>query len=162
MQVVGYVREAPRPDDGESAYAQSERIRRWVARGGHSLVAVCQDVPQPGHALERQGYRALLGIVEAGQADAVLLPGLAALSVDKIVQEVMLWDLRRRGVLVLVTEEEDLAALADPSEDPARMLVRDVLARTGEYAQVLEGVEPVARGEPEVIVELVPWQEEAG
>lgn len=153
MRVAGYIREVPGADNGESSYAQSERIRRWVVRGGHALVAICQDVPQPGYPLDRAGYRALLGIVEAGEADVVLVPDLEVLSPDKIVQEIMIWNLRSRGVSVLVAEEAQLGQLIDPPPDAARLLIRDVLARVSEH-QPVPG--PRARA-PEVVVEL--WEE---
>jgi hypothetical protein len=165
MRVVGYVREESGPDGGESSYAQSERIRRWAVRGGHALVAVCQDVLHPGHALGRDGYRALIGIVQSGQADVVILPTLAVLAADKILQEIMLWDLRGRGVSVLVTDEDGLADLAEPPEDPVRMLIRDVLARMAEYGEALaepeEHAAVVDLARPEVVIELLPANDQA-
>ena len=165
MRVVGYVREAPGPQEGDSAYAQAERIRRWVAESSHQLVAVCQDVRTPGRELGREGFRALLGIVSAGQVDAVVLPDLTVLSPDKVSQEVMLWDLRRRSVTVVTTNEEEVAALEDPPADPTRLLLRDVLAKIGDYLTEVEGIGSATPDAPtvlqvdeasDVIVELIP------
>ena len=69
LRVVGYVRETAGPQEGQTAFTQSERIRRWASDHGHQLVAVCQDVRQAGHALGREGFRALLGIISAGEVD---------------------------------------------------------------------------------------------
>lgn len=170
MRVVGYVRESPGPAEAEPAFAQAERIRRWAADTGHQLVSVCQDVRTPGRALGRDGYRALVGIVAAGEVDAVVLPDLTTLSADKIGQEVMLWDLRSRGVAVLSTEPADNEALLDPPNEQVRLIVRDVLAKVAVHLGVLSGDDqppelgpgPEPDGEPEeededgVIVELVP------
>lgn len=112
-------------------FAQSERVRRWVARNGHNLVALCQDTA--GTRQSVAGFRALIGIARRGQADLVILPGLANLSADKIVQEIMLMHLRSFDLAVASTEEADRDELADPAIDPSRMFVRDILYRLEEY-----------------------------
>lgn len=161
LRVVGYVRETTGPHEGETAFAQSERIRRWVVDSGHQLVAVCQDVRHSGHALGRDGYRALVGIVHAGQVDAVVVAALTAFSLDKIIQEIILWELRSRGVSVLSATEDDLGDLKDPPDDQARLLIRDVLARVVDHMQVSTGTgwSPTAvqlEDEPaETVIELI-------
>lgn len=133
MRVVGYVRESPDPSDGRSGFAQQEEIRRYAATHGLSVVAVCQDLRG---STDRDGYLSLLGVVAAGGADAVLLPGIATLSGDQIVQEIMIWDLLGRGIRVISTTEQDAAFLgADTDPGAARMLIRDVLTRVGEHAR---------------------------
>ncbi len=167
MRVVGYVREIPGPETEATAFMQAERVRRWVARNAYQLVAICQDGGSPGDPASRNGYRALLGIIAAQQADIVVVPALQALSVDKITQEIMLWDLRTRGVAVVATEEADIAALAEPPADPARLLVRDVLHKYAQY-RVLLGSGPAAQRpfpteqpvDDDVLIELVPVEEE--
>jgi hypothetical protein len=58
------------------------------------------------------------------------------LSSDQIVQEIMLWDLRGRGVRVISTDPSDLLLLdADERPGSSRMLIRDVLERVGEHAR---------------------------
>lgn len=160
MRIVGYVRETPGPQEGETAYAQSEKVRRWVAETGHQLLAVCQDTRQAGHALGREGYQALLGIIGSGQVDAVLVSSILTFSLDKIVQEIMMWDLRGRGVAILSTEEADLDDLKDPPDDHARLFVRDVLARVGEHLQHTREPQratmlPVDTPSEDVVIELI-------
>jgi hypothetical protein len=134
------------------------------------MVAVCQDAKTPGHSLERDGYRALIGIIESGQVDAVLVADLRNLSADKIVQEVIIRDLRDRGVAVISTLEEDVAVLEDPPADPERLLIRDVLHRVDEHRVRLAGLrepptvirvdEEDAAAEEDVLIELVPASED--
>ncbi len=142
MRVVGYVRESPGPHPDETAFAQSEAIRRWAATAGHHIVALCQDIKTPGHALGREGFVALLGILGAGQVDGVVVTSLDVLSPDLVIQEIMLWDLRTRGVRLLSTSEADLPALVVDTEDQSRMLIRDVLARVSEHSSELHGPHP--------------------
>ena len=51
MRLVGYIRESPAQAETDSAYAQSDRIRRTAVDGSHSLVAVCQDLAREQHPL---------------------------------------------------------------------------------------------------------------
>lgn len=132
MRVVGYVREAPDPREGEPAFAQSERIRRWATDGGHTLVAVCQDL-RSADTPDRQGLRAVMDILRGGAAIAVVVPGLDVLSPDKIVQEIMIRDFRARGAAVISASEDDHDELETSTRDRVRMLVRDVLTRLDEH-----------------------------
>jgi len=133
MRVVGYVREGPGTADSDTAYAQTERIRRWVADAGHSLIAVCRDTRSSVEPLGRNGYRALLGIARNGDAEAVVVADLGVLSSDKVVQEIMLHDLAGSGVTVVPVTEEDQLALQDAAKDHTRLVTRDVLAKVDEY-----------------------------
>jgi len=166
LRVVGYVRDTPDPSEAEPAFAQAERVRRWIGESGHQLVAVCQDLRTAGRPLGRDGYRAMIGILDSGEAEAVLVPTLEALSADKVSQEIMLWDLRGRGVAVLSALPEDLEVLADPPADSLRILVRDVLAKVGNHVDLIGAGQVVTlspRAEPPQlpIVERISDPEEA-
>lgn len=136
MRIVGYVRQGAGRTDADSAFAQSERVRRWVRDTGHDLVAICQDSGPLGSAsdeLDRPGYRALLDIVRADDADAVVVGSLGALSSDVVLQEIMIADIRSAGATVIATDEADIAILLDADEDHVRMIVRDVVDRVIDY-----------------------------
>ncbi len=136
MRVVGYVRESADPTDSRIAFAQQEELRRYASEHGHQIVAICQDLRMPGSPPSRAGYVSLLGVVAAGGVDAVLIPGLDTLSSDAIVQEIMLWDLRQRGIRVVSTDPVDLRLLdAEAVPDPPRLVIRDVLERVSEHAR---------------------------
>ena len=136
MRVVGYIRESADPSVGRSAYEQQEIIRRHAAEQGHALVSICQDARTAGEALGRDGYLGLLGVVASGAVDGVLVAGIDALSSDQIVQEIMLWDLRGRGIRVLSADPSDADLLdAAGGPGPTRMVIRDVLQRVGEHAR---------------------------
>ncbi|MEA2001808.1 MAG: recombinase family protein [Actinomycetota bacterium] len=162
MRVVGYIREASA--DGEPAFAQSEKIRRWINENGHRLVALCQDVRTPGHPIGREGLQSIVGIISAGRVDAVVVPSLETLSPDKVSQEVIMWDLRGHAVSVLSTDTNDVGQLADPPSDNTRLIVRDVLAKASRFDKILSlptAAEPdpeVVRIDdtPNVVVELIP------
>lgn len=151
------MRESADSSDPRSAFAQQEEIRRHAATHGYTVVAICQDLR--GVSANRDGYLALLGVVAAGAVEAVLLPGVATLSSDQIVQEIMIWDLVSRRIRVLSTAETDLALL-DGDADPGttRMLIRDVLSRVGEHARTVGSIpadRPPLRPDTDVMIHLV-------
>jgi len=135
MKIAGYVRQTPGRKDPDSAFSQSERIRRWVADTSNELIAVCQDHHAASAQTDRPGFRALLEIARSNNADAVVIANLSALSPDKMTQEIMIQDLLRAGTTVIATDAADIAALQASEDDHARMLVRDVLSRVAEYRE---------------------------
>lgn len=165
MRVVAYVREAADPAGDRTAFAQQEEIRRFAAAHGLQVVALCQDIRSPGRALGREGYLSLLGVIASGHAEAVLLPGVATLSSDLVVQEIMLWDLRSRGARVLSTDAADLEALSAAPAGANRQFVRHVLARVAEHG-ALAAATPAAAPVPPVpsdgvVVSLVSAEDPA-
>lgn len=135
VRIAGYVRETPGRAQGDTAFAQSERIRRWTLDTGNDLIAMCQDHHGSASAHDRPGYRALVEIVRGGGADAVVLATLDALSLDKMAQEIMITDIRMGGATVISTDPDDLEVLRDGAEDHARLVVRDVVHRLAEYRE---------------------------
>jgi hypothetical protein len=140
VRIAGYVRESADPSADRPAFAQQEELRRHAVEHGHDLVAICRDAREPGHALGRAGYRSLLGVIASRAVDAVMVPGLETFADDEIVQEIILWDLRSRRVRVLSTRPQDDAVLAGDDPGPARMVIRDVLARVAEYGRLAASV----------------------
>jgi DNA invertase Pin-like site-specific DNA recombinase len=149
MRVAAYVREVA----DSSVFAQSEQVRRWAPQEGHHLLATFQDVRTPTGESTNGGLKALLGLVDNQDVDAVLVASLDVLSPDLIVQEVIMADLRRRGVQVVSTDASEVGALGDPPRDTARLFIRDVLARHQEHQQ-LEASAPETPSD-DVLIELI-------
>lgn len=162
VRIVGYIREASA--EGEPAFAQSEKIRRWINENGHRLVALCQDVRTPGHSVGREGLQSIVGIISAGQVDAVVVPSLGTFSADKVTQEVIMSALRLNEVTLLSTDPDDIDMLTDPPADNLRMIVRDVLAKQTRFEEILslpikdEPDPQVVRIDEtaDVVIELIP------
>jgi DNA invertase Pin-like site-specific DNA recombinase len=164
------VRQTPGLSDPDPAFAQSERVRRWVRDTGNELIAVCQDHHASVANTDRPGFKALLDIVRSGNADAVLVANLGALSPDKVTQEIMISDIRRAGATLIATDEDDLEVLRSGADDHTRMVVRDIVERVSEYreafglsgsdepvveASTVDAVEPSPHGSTDVVVELI-------
>jgi DNA invertase Pin-like site-specific DNA recombinase len=135
MRIAGYVRETPGPSGPDTAFAQSERIRRWAKDTGNELVAMCQDHQAAASPTDRPGFMALLDVARNGNADSVVIASLESLSPDKVLQEIMITDIRAAGVTVIATDSADLEVLQDGGDDHARMVVRDIVARVSEYRE---------------------------
>lgn len=170
MRVAGYVRQTPGRTDPDTAFAQGERVRRWVLDTANELIAVCQDHHSSSAATDRPGFKALLDIVRSGGADAVVVANLSALSPDKMTQEIMIQDIRSADATLIATDDDDIERLGTADHDHARMVVRDVLARIAEYrsafglsgdaepsveAAVTPPVDADAGGSTDVVVELI-------
>ena len=100
----------------------------------------------------------MLGVVDAGQVDGVLVASLDSFSPDLITQEIAMWDLRRRGATVVTADADEIDALASPSTDPSRDLVREMLSRLDSYRSKLGKMAPPFAVEalaPEITIELV-------
>ncbi|MEN8041714.1 MAG: recombinase family protein [Actinomycetota bacterium] len=136
MKIAGYVRQTPGRTDPDTAFAQSERVRRWTLDTANELIAMCQDHHSATAPAERPGFGALLDLARSGAVDAAVVANLSALSPDKITQEIMIQDLRRAGATVIATDETDLEILRSAEDDHTRMLVRDVLAKIADYRDV--------------------------
>jgi DNA invertase Pin-like site-specific DNA recombinase len=135
MRIAGYVRETPGPSGPDTAFAQSERVRRWAKDTGNELVAMCQDHHGATSPSDRPGFMALLDVVRNGNADSIVVASLDALSPDKVMQEIMITDIRVAGVTVIATDPSDLEILRDGGDDHARMVIRDIVARISEYRE---------------------------
>ena len=162
VRVVGYIREAPSLEEGETAFAQSEQIRRWTSESGHHLIATCQDGRDPSRPLGRDGYRALLDIARSGSADALVVSDMSVISPDKVTQEIMLDHLRDLGLTIVSINTSDHADLLETPDDHTRLIVRDVIAKVDSFRRefvasegptVPSHADPVASG---VIVQLMP------
>lgn len=135
MRVAGYVRQAPGLPDPDTAFAQSERVRRWVRDSRSELIAVCQDHHTASAPTDRPGFKALIDIVRSGAAEAVVVGNLEAFSTDKVLQEIMIADIRAAGATVIAADADDLEVLRDGAQDHTRIVVRDIVSRVGEYAE---------------------------
>ena len=101
---------------------------------------------------DRPGFKALIDIVRSGAADAVAVGSLEALSPDKVMQEIMVSDIRAVGATVIATDPDDLEVLRDGAKDHTRIVVRDIVSRVAEY---IEAFGFSGAGEPTVSPAIV-------
>jgi DNA invertase Pin-like site-specific DNA recombinase len=102
---------------------------------GNELVTMCQDHGSAASPTDRPGFKALLDVIRNGNADSVVVASLHSLSPDKVMQEIMITDIRVSGVTLIATSDDDLEILADGGDDHTRMVVRDIVTRVSEYRE---------------------------
>ncbi len=80
MRLVAYIRVSQvRGREGEtfiSPLEQRDRIAGQVAAGGHSVVEWLEDLDEPGSRYARPGFQRALDMIEAGEADGMVVASL--------------------------------------------------------------------------------------
>jgi hypothetical protein len=137
MRVVAYVRVEPDDVPGGGAFwrgpageAQATAIVRWTAARGGTVVATALERAPPGldHVGERVGFLSALSKVRDGEAGLVCVASLDRLDDDMVIQELLLYECNRSHVQIASARADDGDLLGDPPTDPARALVRRVIA----------------------------------
>jgi DNA invertase Pin-like site-specific DNA recombinase len=111
---------------------QESAIRSWAALNGYEIVKLFTDGGVSGKTdLEnRPALQELLS--ELGQVTVVIIEKVDRLARFLMIQESIIADFQRRGVTVISTCEPDLC-----SDDPTRVLMRQVLGAFAQYERSL-------------------------
>jgi DNA invertase Pin-like site-specific DNA recombinase len=128
---IGYVRVSTDEQiKGYGLAAQEQAIRDYCKQEGLHLVDVARDEGLSGsNGLEtRVGLAGALARLEVGGADSLIVSRLDRLARDLLTQETVLERLRQRGRDVISVAEPDVT-----SDDPTRVLVRQVLGAIAQY-----------------------------
>jgi DNA invertase Pin-like site-specific DNA recombinase len=134
-KAVGYVRvSTDEQTKGFGLDAQELAIRNHCKTQHLRLVEVLRDEGHSGsNGLDsRPGLAAVLALLDSGAADVLVVPRLDRLARDLLIQETVIGRLQRRGRQVHSVAEPDVS-----SEDPTRVLVRQVLGAIAEYERGL-------------------------
>ncbi len=135
-KVIGYVRVSTQEQtaEGFGLEVQRQAIARYCGEHKLHLVTMLADEGQSGsNGLEaRQGLAQALGLIETGQAAALVVYRLDRLARDLLVQETVMARMREAGAEVLSVAEPDV-----DSDDPTRVLVRHVLGAISQYERAL-------------------------
>lgn len=129
MRIVGYVRVSTKQQTlGESLEAQQQAIREWAEAAGNRVVAVEKDGGMSGKLAEaeRPGLLAALSMLEAGEADALVVHRLDRLARALHVQEAVLGRVWACEAEVVEAVGARLVLRDDP-DDPMRTFVRQVM-----------------------------------
>lgn len=122
-------------DEGGSLDDQRERIEKFVAQRGDTLVEVFADAGVPG-TLERFGQRVALAealqMLNRGEADGVVVPRLDRLGRELALQEIVMHEIRKLGCTLASCDpgEQDII---DNDGDDLRRMSRQILAVFADY-----------------------------
>lgn len=132
MRAVSYLRVSGRGQvAGDGFPRQREAIETYAKGAGLELVAEYRDegVSGTNELADREGLAALLDRIESNGVRVVLVERADRIARDLMVGEVILSQLRERGVRVLDSSGVDLA----DDSDPTRKLIRQVLGAVAEF-----------------------------
>jgi DNA invertase Pin-like site-specific DNA recombinase len=133
--VLAYTRVSTREQvDGFGLEVQSKAIKDYAKANGLRLVRTLSDEGQSGsNGLDaRVGLAEALGIVERGEVAGIVVYRMDRLARDLLLQETLMARMRAAGAEVLSVSEPDM-----DSDDPTRVLVRQVLGSISQYERAL-------------------------
>jgi DNA invertase Pin-like site-specific DNA recombinase len=134
MKMVAYVRASRERVEGEYGIeVQNIAIRSWCERNGHELVTVLCDNGVSGktEATLRRGLSLALNLIQASEADGLVVLRLDRLARSLTTQEAALAHVWQHGGRVFTVDDGEV--MRDDPNDPMRTAMRQM---TGVFAQL--------------------------
>lgn len=134
-RAIGYVRVSTQEQvSGFGLDVQRKAVRDYCTAQGYRLVSVLSDEGISGsNGLDtREGLATALAVIERHESDVLVVYRLDRLARDLMLQETTIARLRAAGASVESVTEADI-----DSDDPTRVLVRQVLGAIGQYEKAL-------------------------
>lgn len=135
LRVASYIRvslDCP-VDEVLDDYAQDEAIRAWARAHDHRLT-VFVEPPNTGSEI---GSRVALGdalrAVHDGALGGLVVARLDRLVPEVVIQELLRADIKRAGGELYCADARDAVELSETPADPARSLMRSILATIPEF-----------------------------
>jgi DNA invertase Pin-like site-specific DNA recombinase len=134
-KAFGYLRVSSNgQSEGDGFPRQRGTIKRWAAANGIVIVQWFEEKGVSGKTdLEnRPALQELMVALASNGVRTVLIEKLDRLARDLMVQETILAEFRKQGFEVVSVMEPNLC-----SEDPSRVLVRQIFGAIGQYERVM-------------------------
>lgn len=137
IRALAYVRVSTEEQvQGNGLAVQEQAIRRYCKSNRLRLVDIASDEGVSGSSGldQRIGLASVLARLEAGEAACLVVYRLDRLARDFVLQELLVNRLRERGISIRSVMEPDIETLSD---DPTKVLVRQILGSIGQYERAL-------------------------
>ncbi len=137
LKALGYVRVSTEEQvQGNGLAIQEQAIRRYCKSNTMRLVDIGRDEGISGSSSldQRVGLASVLVRLEAGEAACLVVYRLDRLARDFVLQELLVNRLRQHGISICSVSEPDIETLSD---DPTKVLVRQILGSIGQYERAL-------------------------
>ena len=134
-KMLGYTRVSTQEQvTGFGLEVQAKAIKDYAKANGLRLVRTLSDEGQSGsNGLDaRVGLAEALAIVERGEVAGIIVYRMDRLARDLLLQETLMARMRAAGAEVISVSEPDM-----DSDDPTRVLVRQVLGSISQYERAL-------------------------
>jgi DNA invertase Pin-like site-specific DNA recombinase len=141
MRVIGYIRVSSKGQmDGDGPQRQLDAIQKF--NQAHNL-SMGQYIMEDGvsgtvEAMNRDGFADMIVMIERESTtmhpiQAVVVERMDRLARDLMVSEILLTELRKRGIKVFATDQGALIDIANDEGDPTRKLIRQIIAALAEW-----------------------------
>lgn len=139
MLVVSYIRVSSKGQiDGDGPERQRESIARFCTAHKLNLIyEAFESVSGTTDAMEREAFSEMIELIDIRKCstpiEAVVVERMDRLARDLIVSEVLLTELRKRGVKVFCADQGVLLDVASNDCDPTRKLLRQLMGAIAEW-----------------------------
>lgn len=145
MNVVGYIRVSSKGQmDGDGPQRQKDEIEKFCVEQKISLGAIFTERGVSGatEAMERESFANMISFIQQNNdlhkngpqhIAAIVVERLDRLARDLMVSEILLKELRTRGIKVFAADQGALIDMANNEGDPTRKLIRQVIGALSEW-----------------------------
>lgn len=139
MLVVSYIRVSSKGQiDGDGPERQRESIARFCTSHKLNLIyEAFESVSGTTEALAREAFSEMVEMIEKRKSsdpiEAVVVERMDRLARDLMVSEILLGELRKRGVKVFCADHGALTDMASNDGDPTRKLLRQMMGALAEW-----------------------------
>jgi DNA invertase Pin-like site-specific DNA recombinase len=137
MNVVGYIRVSSKGQmEGDGPTRQKQAIEKFCREHNISLTAsfIEEGVSGTTEAMDRESFSQMVQFIEMTRdVSAVVVERLDRLARDLMVSEILLTELRKRGIKVFAADQGALIDMANEEGDPTRKLIRQIIAALAEW-----------------------------
>lgn len=141
MNVIGYIRVSSKGQmEGDGPARQSDAIEKFCA--AHKLTRlesfIEEGVSGTVEGMDRDAFSNMVALIEASKdqvnkIEAVVVERLDRLARDLMVSEILLKELRTRGIKVFAADQGALIDMANNEGDPTRKLIRQIIGALAEW-----------------------------
>lgn len=135
MKIIGYIRVSTgeQAESGAGLAAQRATLEREIAVREWELIEICEDAGVSGSTLRREGLHRALGLIEAGQADALAVAKLDRLSRSLLDFAALMDRSRKNGWAVVALD------VGVDTTTPNGEMVANVMATFAQFERQLIG-----------------------
>lgn len=136
MKIVGYIRVSSKGQmEGDGPARQSEAIKKFCSAHNLELQTTFteQGVSGTVEGMEREAFSNMVVFAANFGTQAVVVERLDRLARDLMVSEILLKELRTRGIKVFAADQGALIDMANNEGDPTRKLIRQIIGALAEW-----------------------------
>ena len=141
MNVFAYLRVSSRGQvDGDGYNRQATAIESFCRTNRLFVTGTYQEETSGTvEGLDRMEFAKIVAYADAfpGQLDAVVVERMDRIARDLLVQELLLTELRKRGVKVFAADQGTLVDMAANDCDPTRVLIRQILGALAQWEKTM-------------------------